>query len=151
MTKTTFFLAGALLAGCGTSEAGESTTEATAGGEETAPAQTSDATAQRDDFAERFEAAARAENPEAFAGGAAPGTRAALLEMQAVVIEAYPAPFEQTFATLTSRYGEPASSAENMFKWFGREGDRCYYFFVTRPPEGTAAAGVAEGEPGDCP
>lgn len=149
MTRTTV-LACALLAACGPTETDRAAADSTEGGETTAQRGAPAAEPARSDHDARFAEAARAENPEAFAGGATPGTRAALLEMQAVVIEAYPAPFEQTFATLTSRYGEPASSAENMFKWFGREGDRCYYFFVTRPPEGTAAAGVAEGEAAEC-
>jgi hypothetical protein len=139
MSKTLRTLTTAvLLAACG-APAAEPAAEpeaATAGGE-------------TDPNAQLVEAA-RHENPQAFEGGAAPGTRAALEEMQAVVMAAYPGPFDQTFATLTSRYGEPARSEENMFKWFARDGETCLYLFVTQS-QGHAAAGIAEAEASDCP
>lgn len=93
--------------------------------------------------------------PAAPAADAAPAklTKAQLEDANKLVMDEYPAPFQQTFDKVVAKIGEPATgaAADNMFKWFAPDGDKCTAFFMTKDAKkGYAASGLTDEKPGQC-
>lgn len=70
---------------------------------------------------------------------------------EALVMKAYPAPFDETFKQVVAMIGSPKKTANNMNEWFTKDGDKCIAFFMTKDAQqGHAASGIMDGEPADC-
>ncbi len=69
----------------------------------------------------------------------------------AKVMEAYPAPFDETFKQVVAMLGNPKKTGDNMNEWFAKDGDKCVAFFMTKDAQkGHAASGIMDGQPADC-
>jgi hypothetical protein len=80
-------------------------------------------------------------------------TRKLFVEAQALVMNAYPAPFEKTFPRVVEKLGKQHKGyeKENMFQWFAVDDKKCVVFFMTKDNQkGHAAAGVYDGTADDC-
>jgi hypothetical protein len=80
-------------------------------------------------------------------------TRALFREAQAIVMKAYPAPFQKTYAQVVEKLGKhhKGSEKENMFQWFAVDDGKCVVFFMTKDAkQGHAAAGIYDGNADDC-
>jgi hypothetical protein len=87
------------------------------------------------------------------AGAGSGLTKVELEAANKIVMDAYPAPFAGTFKKVVAKIGAPqqGSDKENMFKWFGKDGDKCVAFFMTKDAkQGHAASGMMDAEPADC-
>lgn len=70
-----------------------------------------------------------------------------------MVMNAYPAPFDQVFSKVVAKLGKPqqGSAKTNMFQWFAKDGGKCVSFFMTKAShKGTAASGVMTAKPANC-
>ena len=80
-------------------------------------------------------------------------TRKLFVEAQALVMNAYPAPFEKTFPQVVEKLGQHHKGAakENLFQWFAVDDKKCVVFFMTKDSKkGHAASGVYDGSADDC-